>query len=328
MSAILAAPTPAKLETASITVSALREADLTGAEGIFRLAFGTFLGSSQPETFWSDRDYVRARWSTDPMSAFGAGRNGRLVGSNFAVSWGSVGFLGPLTIHPQFWDQGIGGQLVDAVINRLDQLNTTHVGLFTFAQSSKHVGLYQKFGFWPRFLSAIMSTSVEPTRNAPRAWRFSQIAETEKGLWLAECRDLTSKIYDGLDLSSEIHQLCKQQRGDTVFLRDESSLNGFAVCHYGPASEAGADACLIKFAAIRPGPTAQQSFDDMLAACKMLATEAGMQRLFAGVNTGCGDAYRHLLARNFQIEMQGVNMHRPNDAGYYRADLFLLDDWR
>src|SRR5262249_23189366 len=53
----LAAPTPAKFETASIAVSALREADLTGAEGIFRLAFGTFLGSSQPETFWSDRDY-------------------------------------------------------------------------------------------------------------------------------------------------------------------------------------------------------------------------------------------------------------------------------
>src|SRR5262245_36832556 len=93
------------------------------------------------------------------------------------------------------------------------------------------------------FLSAIMSTSVEPIRNAPRAWRFSKISETEGGLWLADCRDLTSKIYDGLDLSTEIHQLCKQQRGDTVFLRDESSLNGFAVCHYGPASEAGADSC-------------------------------------------------------------------------------------
>src|SRR5262249_17454906 len=133
MSMILAAPTrdAAQLETTIITIGALRQADLTSAEEEFRFAFGTFLGSSQPKTFWSDRDYVRARWSADPMGAFGARHDGRLVGSNFAVSWGSVGFLGPLTIHPQLWDQGIGGQLVDATVNRLAQLDTIHVGLFT-----------------------------------------------------------------------------------------------------------------------------------------------------------------------------------------------------
>ncbi len=33
-------------------------------------------------------------------------------------------------------------------------------GLFTFAHSPKHIGLYQKFGFWPRFLTAVMSKNV------------------------------------------------------------------------------------------------------------------------------------------------------------------------
>lgn len=328
MTATLAVPTRYSERSAIANIGPLQEAKLASAERIFRLAFGTFLGSPQPETFWADRDYIRARWLTDPMSAFAAERGERLVGSNFAVSWGSVGFFGPLSIHPQFWDQGIGAQLVDAVIKRLDELNTTHVGLFTFAQSGKHVGLYQKFGFSPRFLSAVMSAAVELTGKVPQAWRFSQIPETEEESRLADCRDLTSAIYDGLDLSKEIRQLRKQHRGDTVFLQDGSSLSGFAICHYGPASEAGADACLIKFALIRPGPTARQSFDDLLTACKSLAAEAGMTRLLAGVNTECSDAYRHLLARNFRTEMQGVNMHRPNDSGYYRRNLFLLDDWR
>ena len=40
--------------------------------------------------------------------------------------------------------------------------HTKHAGLFTFAQSAKHVGLYQKFGFWPRFLTMVMSKPISP----------------------------------------------------------------------------------------------------------------------------------------------------------------------
>jgi len=39
---------------------------------------------------------------------------------------------------------------------------TSHAGLFTFGQSAKHVGLYQKYGFWPRFLTAVVSSPVQP----------------------------------------------------------------------------------------------------------------------------------------------------------------------
>jgi GNAT superfamily N-acetyltransferase len=330
MSAILVEPTRHTANSArtSIVVRPLPESGLPSAEAIFRLAFGTFLGSPQPETFWSDRDYVWARWRTDPMSAFGANHDGHLVGSNFAVSWGSVGFFGPLTIHPKFWNKGIGAQLVDAVITRLDELGTRHAGLFTFADSAKHVGLYQRFGFWPRFLSAVMSAPVEATEDIPQSSRFSEIPEKERERALADCRALTNELYDGLDLTMDIRELRVQRRGDTVLLRDGSRLSGFAVCHYGVKSEAGAGACLIKFAAVRPGPTAEQLFDHLLGACKRLAAEAEMSRLCTGVNTECGNAYRHLLARNFRTEMQGVNMHRPNEAGYYRPQIYLLDDWR
>jgi hypothetical protein len=43
--------------------------------------------------------------------------------------------------------------------------NTQHAGLFTFAQSSKHIALYQKFDFWPRFLTAVMSKNVISKKN-------------------------------------------------------------------------------------------------------------------------------------------------------------------
>jgi hypothetical protein len=44
--------------------------------------------------------------------------------------------------------------LLAKTMEQFDAWGTQHVGLFTFAQSAKHVGLYQKYGFYARFLTA------------------------------------------------------------------------------------------------------------------------------------------------------------------------------
>lgn len=145
----------------NITIRPLQENDLTTADRIFRLAFGTFLGLPDPITFFGDADYVRTRWLADPTASFGAEIDGELVGSNFATNWGSVGFIRPLTIRPDLWDQGIGKRLMEPIMELFAKWKTRHIGLFTFAQSSKHIHLYYKFGFWPRFLTKIMSKPIE-----------------------------------------------------------------------------------------------------------------------------------------------------------------------
>ena len=48
----------------------------------------------------------------------------------------------------------------------------------------------------------------------------------------------------------------------------------------------------------------------------------------AGVNTGRHEAYQHLLNSGFRTDMQGVAMERHNQAGYNRAGIYLIDDWR
>ena len=90
-------------------IAPLSERDLPEAERIFRVAFGTFLGVPDPETFWADRDYVYGRWRAPHVTAFGASIDGNLVGSNFATKWGSVGFFGPVTIRPDLQERGIAG---------------------------------------------------------------------------------------------------------------------------------------------------------------------------------------------------------------------------
>ena len=144
-------------DKAIISVRCLRKEDLAAADRIFRLAFGTFLGLPDPMTFAHDADYIRSRWKADPSAAFGASQSGRLLGSIFAANWGSVGVFGPLTVHPDCWDQGVGKLLMEPVMECFARWETRHAGLFTFAHSPKHVGFYRKFGFWPGFLTAMMS---------------------------------------------------------------------------------------------------------------------------------------------------------------------------
>ena len=86
---------------------------------------------------------------------------GELVGSNFVTNWGSVGFFGPLSIRPDLWDRGVAKRLVESTIKLFEKWGTKHVGLFTFSHSPKHLGLYQKFGFWPWFLTAVMSKPID-----------------------------------------------------------------------------------------------------------------------------------------------------------------------
>src|SRR5712691_86757 len=178
--------------------------DLPEAQLIFRLAFGTFLGAPGPEDFWTDRDLVYGRFGAEHVASFAAEREGALAGSNFATRWGSVGFFGPVSIHPDLWNSGIGQRLVAASCEAFEEWGLRHAGLFTFPHSAKHVGLYGKFGFHPRFLTAIMAAPARSGRAAPRPSRYSELPEGQRREVESASRELTDELYPGLDLAPEI----------------------------------------------------------------------------------------------------------------------------
>jgi GNAT superfamily N-acetyltransferase len=312
----------------NIIVHPLQEPELSAADAIMRLAFGTFIGLPEPMSFMGDAAYVRNRWLANPEAAFAAEVDGRVVGSNFATNWGSVGFFGPLTVHPEFWDRGVAKRLMEPIVDLFEKWGTTHAGLFTFPHSVKHVGLYQRFGFWPRFLTPVMSKPVEQVKTASHWTRFSEVPATERESVLHACREVTDAIYAGLDVADEIRAVAAQKLGDTILLWDDSRLVALAVCHIGPGTEAGSGVCYIKFGAVRPRPAAANDFNRLLEACEELALFQQASRLRAGVNTARHEAYRQMLSRGFRTDMQGVVMSRPNEAGYNRPGVYVLDDWR
>ncbi len=323
----MSATTPEPVTADEITVSPLEAADLDAADRVFRLAFGTAIGLPEPLRFAEGADLVRSRWRADPAAAFKAEAHGELVGSAFAARWGAVATFGPLTVHPDYWGKRVGKRLWEARLPLLERWGVTHAGLFTRAEP-KNLHLYQQFGFWPRFLTTITTKPVEP-RQPTEGWStYSSLPEDSRGRCLDDCRAVTDAIYPGLDLEREIRILEELGTGDTILLGEQGGLEGFAVCQLGEGSEAGPGTCHVKFGAARPGAGAAGRLERLLDACEELAAARGLARLAAGVNMARHEACKILLARGHRALIHGVAMHRPNEPGYSRPDVYVLDEWR
>jgi GNAT superfamily N-acetyltransferase len=306
----------------------LEENDLDRADLIFRTAFGTHLRAAEPEKFFGDVDFVRTRWRADPQAAFAADLHGVLVGSNFLTNWGSVGFFGPLTVAPRYWDRGIARRLMEPTMELFASWKTRHIGLLTFAESPKHVGLYQSFGFWPRYLIASMGAPVVAPERTVAYTRLSEAPSRDRAAITSEVRELTCAVFDGLDVTREINAVLDQNLGETVLVEDGSGLQAVAVCQIGPGTEAGSGMCYVKFGAARPGPKAAEYFGRLIEACQHLASTAGASFISAGVDLGREHAFEALRRRGFRSEYQGVAMHLGNEPGYDGPDCYVLDDWR
>jgi GNAT superfamily N-acetyltransferase len=316
--------------TQSIQVGLLKKSELKEADRIVRLAFGTFLGLPNPLDFMGDRTFIAPRWRSAHVKVIAAREGSRLIGSNVATRWGSFGFFGPLTVLPEYWDRGVAQRLLEVTMTIFERWGLRHTGLFTFPQSAKHVGLYQKFGYWPRYLTAIMTRTPEAARQGKRVDAPVLLSVYPKGQReqaILACQKLTHKIDKGLDLTGEIRAVLAQRTGDVVLTYTRGVIDGFAVCLNGLGSEGGEKTCYVKFGAVRGGVGGGERFDKLLDTCEDFAASRGAT-VEAGINLAREDAYRRMRSHGYRVAMQGVAMQRPHADGFNRAGVYVIDDWR
>jgi GNAT superfamily N-acetyltransferase len=309
-----------------IRVGLLKKQEVEEADRIVRLAFGTFLGVPNPLEFMGDRHFLKPRYSSRHVKVLAARDGGRLIGTNVVTRWGSFGFFGPLTVLPDYWDQGVAQRLLEPAMAVFKRWGVRHTGLYTFANSAKHVALYQKFGYWPRYLTAIMNGPAEG-KGAENPTLLSSLKKGSREEAILDCARLANKVDKGLDLTGEIRAALAQPASDVVLHYTGTVLDGFAVCLQGPGSEGGEKTCYIKFGAARAGSGAEDRFDRLLAACEGFASSRHAT-IEAGVNLAREQAYRRMRSRGYRVAAQGVAMQRPHAEGFNRSGVFVIDDWR
>src|SRR5271169_3872213 len=189
----------------SIKIALLKPGELMEADQIVRVAFGTFFGMPNPAGFMGDRTLMTSRFRSAHVKVLAAHDGGRLVGSNVITRWGSFGFFGPLTVVPEYWDRGVAQRLLESTMTVFDRWGVRRTGLFTFSHSAKHVALYQKFGYWPQYLTAVMTLepaakTISPIPGPTAPVVLSTLKKSQRDLAIEACRKLTGKIEKGLDL--------------------------------------------------------------------------------------------------------------------------------
>lgn len=305
-------------------ISLLQENELPEAEKLLRLCFGTFLRLSEPMDFGNGAEYT-SRWYRDPLSVFAAKADKKLIGFSMVSNWGSCAGFGPIVTHPDYWDRGIGSQLISASWSKFDEWGNQQIIFCTHANSPKHIYFYGKFGAEPRFLIALFTKAIPSIQlQALKAQRYSQLKSDRQAESLNAAYQLTDKIYEGLDWRSEILLVQQRSLGDTLFVWDDTGLIGFAICHYGAGSEAASGTCYVKLGAAK----AAEAYEQLIDECEVLATTLGLSSLVAGVDTACIDAYHRTIARKFRLSVLSVSMHKPNQKSYSRPDVYVIEDRR
>ena len=309
----------------TVAIRPLAEADIEAAEHVCRLAFGTFFGLPDPVSFRGDGALVRPRYLADPSGVLVAETGDGVVGSGVVTNWGSVGLFGPLTVHPDRWSSGIGRRLTEAMLDLLESRGHDFVGLLTHPQSTRHVRLYESFGFELHRPIAVLRREVRPAEMPDRARLLSGLDDCDA------CREVSDAVWPGLDHTREIASVLRHGHGDTVLLARPdggTGLAGYAVCHHGAGSEGNSALAFVKTAAVRPGPDAAEDLKELLAACEALAARRGAEAIAAGTNTGRREAYRILRERGYLSFMNAVAMLRPAGDGYGVPGIYAIDDWR
>ncbi|MBV8439984.1 MAG: hypothetical protein JO312_05355 [Hyphomicrobiales bacterium] len=118
-----------------------------------------------------------------------------------------------------------------------------------------------------------------------------------------------------------------QGLGDTVRVESAGGLAAFAICHYGPSSEAEEGFCFIKFGAVRCAVGGQRlwTFARRRPGARGLGRRAERPRQR---QPGAAGSHQHLAARGFRTVVEGVNMYKRDEPGYCRPGVHITDDWR
>ena len=326
-----------------VQIRRVRKGDLAKVKDVLEQSFGDFLErqlGTRPRQAFNGAQYVHHRWLMEPWGCFVAEEDSaKIVGAALAVTWGSLGLLGPVAVLTHYHNQTIAQQLMRAVQDFFDENKATLHGAVTYPTSAKHLALFHKLGYKPKSLTAVMSRALDrsggrpvapkpPLKGALTVRRFSTLEETRKKAALARLHRLTNAVCRGLDMSKEIEIVDGLALGDTLLLERGGELAGFAIYHTPGVSEAPTGALYVKFLAIDPRHRKVEHLEQFVTAIEELAHEQGIARVILPVYLRYWLAYSTLVKCGYQTDFTMVRMQKGKPEDYEDPADLLLDDWR
>ena len=326
-----------------VQIRRVRKGDLSKVKDVLEQSFGDFLErqlGTRPRQAFNGAQYVHHRWLMEPWGCFVAEEDGsKIVGAALAVTWGTLGLLGPVAVLTHYYNQTIAQQLMRAAQDFFEENKATLHGAVTYPTSAKHLALYHKFGYKPKSLTAVMSRALERgtarpalpkpvVKGALTVRRFSGLEETKKKAALARFHRITNGVCRGLELAKEVEIVDGLALGDTLLLERGAELVGFAIYHAPGVSEAPTGSLYVKYLAIDPRHRKVEHLEQFVTAIEELAQEQGLPRVILPVYLRYWLAYSTLVKCGYQVDFTMVRMQKGKPEDYEDPADLVLDDWR
>ena len=160
---------------------------------------------------------------------------GEIGAFNIAHRSGAEGWMGPLAVRSECQGAGNGKAVVRAGVEWLREHGARVIGLETMPRTMDNIGFYSRLGFMPGRLT--MTITMDAAAADRHAVLLGRLPARDKEEAVEECRTLLAATLPGYDFSREILLTDSLALGDTVLMREQGALAGFALCHTVPLVE-------------------------------------------------------------------------------------------
>ena len=292
----------------NLEIRPMHEPDFAAVLDVTNLAFidrdETMYGKKRTDPFFADL-MAPYRLAADPEGCHVALLDGKVVGANFSILRGTIGFFGPLAVRPDAQGGGVAQALVREFIRSAEERGGRLLGLETFANSPLHIHLYQKLGFRPSWVGITYRREV---------WQADLPADVEID---GAVPDL-GYIYPGLDAASDARATRAMGAGITITCGD-----GFAVCHLKNTLWADPKLAYVPLIIARD----RKTFDTLLQAVDAVAGSAGKTWVTTQVPGSAWPTQEALLQHGFRPGGASLRMKRGEQTDYDGGVFFYCDDW-
>jgi GNAT superfamily N-acetyltransferase len=286
----------------------MRDADLDAVLKITNAAFGELIERTtgqKPEGPRFSPILGRYRLGLDPPGCHVAVSGEEVVGANFSVLRGTLGWFGPLAVRPDAQGHGIAQRLVTECLRSADRRGVRLMGLETMANSPQHIHLYQKLGFRPSW------TGISYRGNV----RDEQIP---RGVEVDGAIPKMDYVYPGYDATKDARSTRSTKAGVTLKCDD-----GFAVCHLTNTLWADTASAYVPLIAAPD----RETFDSLVRAVEAVARDRGKSHVLTQVPGSSWHTQRALLEHGYQPGVAALRMKRGEGADYDAGPFYYCDDW-
>jgi hypothetical protein len=211
--------------------------------------------------------------------------------------------MGPLAVRPDRQSEGLGKSVVQAGIDWLRGKGAKTIGLETMPRTTDNIGFYSRLEMVPRHLTVTLTRDV-PRKPAGLGELFSASGTGHLKV-LAECRELSKRLYPGLVFTRELQLTLDLQIGDASLVRRDDRLVGFALWHSAPLAEGRPrdEVRVLKLVA-----EDLEAFDAVIGAVGAATLGEGLRRVSVRCQTAFADAYSRLIGDGFRVHWTDLRM--------------------